>query len=81
MRIEILLFAGSAQLAGQRSICVELDAPATLADLAAALQAVAPQLSHLLPVSRWAVDQEFMPLSTKIAPGQEIALIPPVSGG
>jgi sulfur-carrier protein len=81
VQVEILLFASSAQLAGTRAITVEVDAPATVADLTAALERAAPQLSHLLPISRWAIDQQFVPTTATIQPGQEIALIPPVSGG
>lgn len=81
MTIEVLLFASAVDLSGQRSLTVEVAKSATLADVADAVGRACPQLSTLLRVSRWAVDREFMPLTSSVSPDNEIALIPPVSGG
>ena len=81
MTITILLFAGAAEILAQRSVSVQVQHGATLADVAASLRAAYPQLASLLAISRWAVDHEFVPLSRLVAPEEEIALIPPVSGG
>jgi molybdopterin synthase catalytic subunit len=81
MQVDVLLFAGAAELAGQRRVALEVAPPATLNDVAEALRTARPQLSSLLQSGRWAVDQQFAPLSTGLAGGEEIAFIPPVSGG
>jgi molybdopterin synthase catalytic subunit len=81
MQVDVLLFAGAAETAGQRRISLEVAQVATLSDVADALRAAHPQLSTLLPSGRWAVDQQFAPLSTRVDGSQEIAFIPPVSGG
>lgn len=81
MRVNVLLFAGAAELAGQRSVTLEIGPEATLQEVADALRASHPQLSTMLQSSRWAVDQQFAPLSTKLTGREELAFIPPVSGG
>ncbi len=81
MLVQVLLFASASQIVGQRQIVVEVDPSATLADLARSLADSLPELSSLIAISRWAVDQQFAPLNTPITDRQEIALIPPVSGG
>ena len=50
-------------------------------ELKAALTAASPALAPLLPVTRVAVNQEFALSDTVIRAGDEVALIPPVSGG
>lgn len=82
MQVDVLLFAGAAEMVGQRRVTVELrGTAATLGDVAEALAAAHPQLTAMLRTSRWAVDQHFAPLSTMLGGGEEIAFIPPVSGG
>jgi molybdopterin converting factor small subunit len=81
MTIKILLFASAADIAGRQSVSVEVPAGATIADAAAAVRNALPELSRVLDVSRWAIDCEFVPLTASLAVSQEVALIPPVSGG
>ena len=40
-----------------------------------------PELQPLLPSCRFAVDREYVGPGTRVPPGAEVALIPPVSGG
>ncbi len=68
-------------MTGQRAVELSVAEPADLQRLSEAMAEQVPELKSLLPISRWAVNHQFMPLSTPLAPGQEIALIPPVSGG
>ncbi len=81
LRVEVHLFAAASQLAQTRSVVVEVPSAATLADVATALGSACPALTGLIVMSRWAVNHEFASLDTRIAEHQEIALIPPVSGG
>ena len=55
-------------------------APATVAELHALLLARHPALADIGAV-RYAVNQSFAEDSTPIHPGDELAIIPPVSGG
>jgi molybdopterin converting factor small subunit len=90
--IRVLLFAGAAQAAGRPEVTVCLepnrqdisqwnDQCITLNQIAEKLRVDFPCLSPLIDRSRWAVDDDFSPLETRVYAHQCIALIPPVSGG
>lgn len=78
---EVLLFAGLRQTAGSPSISVALATPATVADLLRAIKTSHPRLAEQVDHCRVAVDQTFVALDDSITHADEIALIPPVSGG
>lgn len=81
MTVRILLFAGLRERL--RSDWVELELPedATVAQLLAALGERHPTLRELLPPCRVAVEQEFVGPGHPVRAGDEVAVIPPVSGG
>ncbi len=82
MTLRVRLFAILRERAGRDAVEVELAEGATVADALAALTR-APGLGELLartPV-RMAVNREYASESTAIAAGDELALIPPISGG
>ena len=81
MTVRILLFAGLRERL--RSDWVELELPegATVAELLAALGEQHPALRELLPPCRVAVEQEFVSPGHPVRAGDEVAVIPPVSGG
>jgi molybdopterin converting factor subunit 1 len=81
MKIQIRLFAAARQLSGQETIELDLDAEATVADARAALARTCPALAPLLPHVRFAVNRGYVPEHTRLSPTDEIACIPPVSGG
>ena len=67
---------------GSREVRVILDGEsATCAALRAALARAAPALGDMLPVSRFAVNQEFAGDDDPVGVGGEVALIAMVSGG
>lgn len=78
---EVLLFAALRERAGAPSVQVRVAAPVTVRRLLAALAEQVPALASALPHCRVAVGHEFVANDHGIAPGDEIALVPPVSGG
>ena len=69
------------ELAGTRALDVE-DAPgATIEDAWSALVARFPVLAPGRPAVRFAHNGAYAPASTALADGDEVAMIPPVSGG
>ena len=80
MRIRTLFFATYRDLAGTDELDLELPAGATAADLVARLRA-RDRLSGLPAEPALAVNQEYAPLSSALADGDEVALLPPVAGG
>ena len=75
------LFAAARELAGADRVSVKLALPATVADLRAALVRDFPALASLLAKSAIAINHDFADDDHALAPGDEIAVIPPVSGG
>ena len=81
MQVTIRLFALARQRAGQTEIVVNLEAPATVGELRSVLGANFPELAPMIPSLMFAVENEYATDDTPIAPGAEVAAIPPVSGG
>jgi molybdopterin synthase catalytic subunit len=81
MDVEIKLFASLKDRAGQERVSVTLDEPATVSGLTTALAKAYPALAPAIPTALVAVNHDFAFPQTPIAPGDEVALFPPVSGG
>jgi molybdopterin converting factor subunit 1 len=81
MTVDVLLFARARELAGSERIGVELPKGATVADLRRALGECRPELAEIVKRCAVAVDAEFADDALALAPGLDIALLPPVSGG
>ncbi|MBS1678142.1 MAG: molybdenum cofactor biosynthesis protein MoaE [Actinobacteria bacterium] len=82
MTVSVRLFAILRERAGRDSIEIELPEGATVGDAFERL-AAAPGLGELvgrLPL-RMAVNREYAAADARIAPGDELAVIPPISGG
>jgi MoaE-MoaD fusion protein len=82
MFIDVRLFAMLRERAGKESLTVEVGEGATVRD---ALDAVAREhdlgdLFARMPVVM-AINREYAPEDATLAEGDELALIPPVSGG
>lgn len=76
MRVRVRLFAALRERAGSDEIELELPEGAVVAD---ALERVRPLTGDLQAVM--AVNREYARAQTALHPGDELALIPPVSGG
>jgi molybdopterin converting factor subunit 1 len=81
MFVTVLLFAKLRELAGGETLRIELPEGSTVADLRATIAATYPALATLLAKSAIAVNQDFASDTLILKPTDEIALIPPVSGG
>jgi molybdopterin synthase catalytic subunit/molybdopterin converting factor small subunit len=76
VRITVKLFAGLRERAGESERDVELDAGARVADVWPPLE-LGEEPEGLL----YAVNKEYAPPDRRLSDGDEVALIPPVSGG
>jgi len=79
-QLQVLLFASYADAFGSGVVTVTVPEPATSADVVSALRKLPG--GHVLPETPvLAVDRRYTRGLVGVAPGQEIALIPPVAGG
>jgi molybdopterin synthase catalytic subunit len=80
MVVTVRLFAGLRERAGSHTLAVELAEPATVGDLLAALDGTPvggmPERSFIVAVNR-----EYATRDVAVRAADEVALIPPVSGG
>jgi len=81
MMLQVRLFARAKDLAGAEVVKVEIADGTTVADLRIALSQRYPQLAALLGRSALAVNAEFANPGQTLTVKDEIALLPPVSGG
>ena len=81
MTVQVLLFAGLGQLIGRNRVEAELKDGATYAELKERLASEHPTAAPLIRASRIAAGGEFVAAADPVDPQQELALIPPVSGG
>jgi molybdopterin synthase catalytic subunit len=82
MRLVVRLFAAARDRAGADRLTLSIEgSSASLEELRMALERSTPALAPILAISRIAVNQEFAEPGARVAEGDEIAIIPPVSGG
>ncbi len=77
----VYLFAAAREIAGADRVELALPAGATVADVRKGLRTAFPLLASLLARSAIAVNCDIADDHREIVPGDEIAVIPPVSGG
>lgn len=82
MRVRVLLFAGPRELLGAPSVELAVPVPATAGAVRAALASAGPaRLGALLPHCLVAVNEAVVDDDFPVRASDEVALIPPVSGG
>ncbi|MEK6810546.1 MAG: molybdopterin converting factor subunit 1, partial [Candidatus Thermoplasmatota archaeon] len=81
MHVIVRFFASYREIAGSREMRLELKDGATLRTLLDSIYAKHPSLRTLEETTLLAVNQEFASPTVTIHDGDEIALMPPVSGG
>lgn len=81
MKLRVQLFALYREKTGQQEVEVEVPADATVADLLRDLEEKLPALRGRCQAALVAVNMEYADRSRPLAPTDEVALIPPVSGG
>ena len=79
--IRILLFAAAADAIGSTTLDLEMDSGGSVAELLDRLALAHPAAESLLRKSAAAVNEKYARPTTRIQPGDTVAIIPPVSGG
>ena len=78
--VTVLLFASYADALGTHSVSVDVPPDSTVADVLIAVSRY-PGAGVLPGAPLVAVNQSYASPSTRVASGDEVALIPPVAGG
>lgn len=81
MTVQVKMFAAAKDEIGQTVVAIELPEGATVAQLRQALIDRFPSLGPLLQRAMFAVDRCYADEAARLGPDDEIACIPPVSGG
>jgi molybdopterin synthase catalytic subunit len=81
IRVHVRLFAMQRELAGTRGLDLELSSGATIEDAWAEVIRRHPMLAPGRPALRFARNGAYAPAESVLGDGDEVAMIPPVSGG
>ena len=81
MRVNVLLFANCADIVGERRIEVDAAEGSTVGRLLEQLVLDYPGLARMSEIASVAVNAEYTDSDRQLVHGDEVAIIPPVSGG
>ena len=81
MRVTVQLFARLRELAGRSDTTCEVAPGASVADVWQTLERAHPAIAPLRSAVSAAVNAEFAAMTTTVHEGDDIAFLPPVSGG
>lgn len=79
--IKVLAFAGAREVIGASEVTIDLGGSCSAVEVMDALCARYPGLARYRPILRIAVNGAYADMNERVAPGDEVALIPPVAGG
>jgi molybdopterin converting factor subunit 1 len=81
MRVTVRLFARLRDMAGSGELVRDVSAPATVQTVWNGLVAEIPAMAAYEATMSVAVNAEYARMSAAVADGDEVAFMPPVSGG
>ena len=81
MRVTVRLFARLRDIAGAADLAREAPPDATVADIWRSLVAEFPEMSRYESSISSAVNADYAKMTVRLADGDEVAFLPPVSGG
>ena len=81
MRVRLLFFASCKDIVGCRETDIEIDEGSTVTQMYQAVFSRFPALKRLEKTLSIAVNAEYADTSAVLQEGDEVAFIPPVSGG
>jgi molybdopterin converting factor subunit 1 len=79
--IKVLLFGAAADRAGTRETELPVEEGVTLAEIWPLLAGRHPDLAPMRDTLAFAINGEYARKDASVSPGDEIAVLPPVSGG
>jgi len=81
MRLKILYFASARDIAGKKGELLSVDGETTIKELAVRLEDMHPGLKSLRKAVRYAVNLEVVEGDIALQDGDEVGVLPAVTGG
>ncbi len=81
MKVHLKLFAGVREIAGQDEVALDVDEGTTAGGLWERLLTDHPKLTAYTDIIQVAVNQDVVDRGVKLQSDDEVAFLPPVSGG
>jgi molybdopterin converting factor subunit 1 len=81
MAVTVRFFAILRETLGIDSLRLDIEKQQTVAEVLGEIKKQYPQLEKFEPVLSYAVNDEYAKLDVKLKDGDELALLPPISGG
>lgn len=81
IRVKVLFFGRLKEIVGEGEHCIDVTEGASLEELFSRYAARCPDLARYRSSLVATRNQEFMPWNTLLRAGDEVAFLPPVSGG
>jgi molybdopterin converting factor subunit 1 len=81
VRVTVRLFARLRDLAGSGELVRDVPGPATVRTVWQSLVSDMPALQEYEPIMSVAVNADYSKMSSPVSEGDEVAFLPPVSGG
>jgi molybdopterin converting factor subunit 1 len=79
--VKVLLFGAAADRAGVRQTEVPVNGSVTIGELWPVITDQHPSLGPMRDTLAFAVNGEYARMEDEVSPGDEVAVLPPVSGG
>jgi sulfur-carrier protein len=79
--ITVKLFAAYQEAYGLSELVLQVVQGTSVAEVGDLVRAPYSALQALAPITRYAINLDFVDLTTSVREGDEVVLIPPVSGG
>ena len=81
MMVNVRVFGGLRDLIGQRDLKLDIDSPYHVKAVWAAVEKAYPVLSSYAHIVRFAVNGSLVSAEVVLRSGDDVALLPPMSGG
>jgi molybdopterin synthase catalytic subunit len=81
MRVRLLLFAALREAVGKKEHLLEVPSELSLADVLRRAEAEIPEIARYRGRLLVSLNQERVPLDALVSEGDEVAFLPPMSGG
>jgi molybdopterin converting factor subunit 1 len=81
VRITILYFASVKDVTGIRMESIDLSKDTSIREMLSKISLIYPKLKHILNIIQISVNYKIVDLNTILKEGDEVALLPPISGG